>query len=92
MKAAKKKPQGSSTSYRCKVAIKPASKKKASKPKSNSILPKGARAACKDAWLEYLAITPSFFLSSEPKTLFLNGWEYGVEWAMQTINGPDYKG
>ena len=92
MKATKKKPQSSSTSYRCKAAIKPASKKKVSKPKGNSIRPKGARAACNDAWLEYLAITPSFFISSEPRALFLNGWESGVEWAMRTINGPNYKG
>jgi hypothetical protein len=93
MKKTKKKSPSSSISSRSKKTFKKiAAKKNPSKSTALSSVPKGAIAASKDSWLEYLAITPSFFIPSDPKRVFISGWGAGVDWAMRTIHGPNYKG
>ena len=93
MKIKSKKRPSSNTKFRSKASVKKlTTKKKPSKSTGLNSPQKGYLAARKDAWLEYLAITPSMLLPSDPKIFFICGWEAGVEWAMQTINGPNYKG
>lgn len=92
-KTKKKKPQSSNTNCRCKATfVKISTKKKLPKLTKTASKPKGCIAASKDAWQEYLALTPSFFMPSDPKGVFISGWNAGVEWAMRLIDGPNYKG